>query len=102
MTNLNEIMEQDIVKLKIFQGTRNAKLKKIWGTEKICIEIEGQTDMRWEYDQYNMTFSEWQKKADDFINSKIKFINKIVPNYECRSCGMEEKGQYSIYLHLKQ
>lgn len=102
MTNQVELMEQDIAKLKIFQSFRNAKLKKIWGTEIIRIVIEGQTDMRWEYDQYNMKFSEWQKKADDFINSKIKFINKIVSNYDVKSSGMGEKGQYSIFLCPKQ
>ena len=93
-------IEQDIAKLKTYRF--NAKLYKIWGTEDTIIEIEGLSDLCWEYDQYNMTRSQWMEKAKDLINRKIQSINKILPNYKCRSGGLPEEGHYTIFLYPKQ
>ena len=90
-------LEQDIKRLPSWV---DAQVEESRG--ELYIEVEGRTDMRWEYDQDHMSWSEWEEQAQNEIEDTVKRIKQILPNYEYSSGGMGEKGHYTITLTPKK
>lgn len=105
--NMSNIQaEKEVLKAKLEQDIKrlprwlDGQVEENRG--QLYIEVEGRAEMRWEYDQDHMTWTEWENQAEAEITDSLERIKKVLPNYEYSSGGMGEKGHYTITLTPKK